>query len=302
MNSESPSTTDRSGKGRKAGHPVDHLVAHGLAHGVAHTPGAPTLEADDVWVSYDGSLGAIPNGSPHALEAVTFRVDPGERIAVVGPNGAGKSTLFRLIAGTLRPERGRIRIFGQRPSGHICVAFVPQRNQVDWNFPVTVEDVVMMGRAGQIGLLRRAGKQDREIVRTSLLRVGATALAGKRMGELSGGQQQRVFLARALAQEAELVLLDEPFNGLDAPSQEAIVSILDDLRQEGVTVMVATHDLDLAAGFFDRIMLLNRRIVAFEPPATALGSDNLLSAYGGHLHVIGSDKAMLLADTCCEGE
>lgn len=253
-------------------------------HGIAHEPGAPTLEMDDVWAGYNGRLTAGSAAPRHALEALTFRVERGERVAVVGPNGAGKSTLFKIIAGTLRPDRGRVTIFGHGPDGHICIAYVPQRNLVDWNFPVTVEDVVMMGRIGQIGLLRRPGKSDWATVRAALGRVGAAGLAHKHIGELSGGQQQRVFLARALAQEAELLLLDEPLNGLDIPTQDAIMGILDDLRRDGVTVLLATHDLDMAAERFDRIMLLNRRVVAFESPATALRAENLLHAYGGHLH------------------
>lgn len=269
---------------------------------VPHEPGAPTLELNDVWVGYNGRLTTGNGGPRHALEAVSFRVERGERIAVVGPNGAGKSTLFKVIAGTLRPDRGRVDIFGHGPDGHICIAYVPQRNQVDWNFPVTVEDVVMMGRVGQIGLLRRPNKSDWITVRNALARVGADGLAHQRIGELSGGQQQRVFLARALAQEAELVLLDEPLNGLDIPTQEAIMGILNDLRIDGVTVLLATHDLDLAAERFDRIMLLNRRIVAFETPAAALHSENLLRAYGGHLHRVGDDGALLVADSCCDGE
>jgi manganese/iron transport system ATP-binding protein len=159
---------------------------------------------------------------------------------------------------------------------------VPQRNQVDWRFPVTVEDVVMMGRVGQIGLLRRPGRGPTgRLSAAALGRVGASALAHKQIGALSGGQQQRVFLARALAQEAELLLLDEPLNGLDAPTQEAILGLLDDLRRDGVTVLLATHDLDLAAERFDRIMLLNRRIVAFGPAGGVLQPDSLLRAYGG---------------------
>ena len=270
-------------------------------HGVAHQPGAPTLEAQDVWVAYNDRL-APGSGPRYALEAVTFRVGRGERIAVVGPNGAGKSTLFKLIAGTLHPDRGRLDVFGHGPGGHICIAYVPQRTQVDWRFPVTVEDVVMMGRVGAIGLLRRPSRNDWALARAALARVGATGFARKQIGELSGGQQQRVFLARALAQEAELLLLDEPLNGLDVPSQESILSILDDLRRDGVTILLATHDLDMAAERFDRIMLLNRRIVTFAPPADALHAENLLRAYGGHVHRIGDDGAVVLMDTCCEGE
>jgi manganese/iron transport system ATP-binding protein len=273
----------------------------GATHGIAHEPGAPTLELGDVWVGYNGRL-TLGSGSPrYALEAVSFRAERGERIAVVGPNGAGKSTLFKVIAGMHNPNRGRVSIFGHGPNGHICIAYVPQRTQVDWNFPVTVEDVVMMGRVGQIGLLRRPKRADWAAAHAGLERVGAGHLAHARINALSGGQQQRVFLARALAQEAELLLLDEPLNGLDLPSQEAIVTILDDLRRDGVTVLLSTHDLDLAAGHFDRIMLLNRRVITFDRPATALRPENLLHAYGGHLHVIDDSHAVVVTDTCCEG-
>lgn len=272
--------------------------------GVDHEITWPALGMENVCATYAGRVGSHTDNVRYALEDITFEVRPGERIAVVGPNGAGKSTLFRLIAGTLGPERGDIRIFGQAPGGHICIAYVPQRSQIDWTFPVNVEEVVMMGRVGQIGLLRRPSRHDKSIVRSSLERVGAADLAAKQIGALSGGQQQRVFLARALAQEAELLLLDEPLNGLDIPTQEAILGILDDLRADGVTVLLATHDLDLAAERFDRIMLLNHRIVAYGPPASVLRADNLLSAYGGHVHVI-EDTAgtLLLADDCCgEGD
>jgi ABC-type Mn2+/Zn2+ transport system ATPase subunit len=160
----------------------------------------------------------------------------------------------------------------------------------------------MMGRVGQIGLFRWARRADWAAVHDSLSRVGADHLARKQIGELSGGQQQRVFLARALAQQAEIVLLDEPMNGLDLPTQEAILGILNDLRAEGVTVLLATHDLDLAAERFDRIMLLNHRVIAFGQPADVLHPETLLRAFGGHVHVIdGPDAKIVLADTCCDG-
>jgi len=272
-----------------------------------HEPGAPALELEDVWVRYSGRLSSSNGGPRYALEAITFRVERGERIAVVGPNGAGKSTLFKVIAGTLRADRGRIGIFGPprpvaAPADHICIAYVPQHNQVDWRFPVTVEDVVMMGRVGQIGLLRRPSKADWATVHAALGRVGAADLTHTQIGELSGGQQQRAFLARALAQEAELILMDEPLNGLDVPTQEAIIAILDDLRRDGVTILLATHDLDLAAERFDRIMLLNRRIVTFDKPAAALHTDNLLQAYGGHIHRVEGSDTLLVADPCCDEE
>jgi ABC-type Mn2+/Zn2+ transport system ATPase subunit len=247
--------------------------------GIRHESAAPILELSDVSVSY-GGVGAARDsrGRSRALEDISFQVNAGERVAVVGPNGAGKSTLFRLIVGTLRSDEGDVRVAGHAPGSHICIAYVPQRSQIDWSFPVTVEDVVMMGRVGQIGLFRQPQRSDREIVRASLERVGATALAGKQIGELSGGQQQRVFIARALAQEAELLLLDEPMSGLDIPSQEAIFAILDDLQGDGVTVLMATHDLNLAAERFDNILLLNGRLIAAGRPEEVLQTEHLLRA------------------------
>jgi manganese/iron transport system ATP-binding protein len=233
--------------------------------GVPHEPATPSLQMVDVSVVYTaGANGKAAvqraavqktavNDKNHALKNITFRVETGQHIAVVGPNGAGKSTLFKLIVGTLKPSRGLVQVYGHGPSGHICIAYVPQRNDIDWSFPVTVEDVVMMGRVGQIGLFRRPRRHDWEMVRASLARVNAMHLAPKQIGELSGGQQQRVFVARALAQEAER---------------------------------------------FDQIMLLNREIVAFGDSTAVLSPQNLLQAYGGHLHVVGRDEeAVLLAET-----
>jgi ABC-type Mn2+/Zn2+ transport system ATPase subunit len=177
---------------------------------------------------------------------------------------------------------------------------VPQRSQIDFTFPATVEDVVMMGRVGQIGLFRRPRRHDWELVKSCLGRVNANHLAKKQIGELSGGQQQRVFIARALAQEAELLLLDEPFSGLDIPSQEAIFKVLDNLRPDGVTVLVATHDLNLAAERFDRVLLLNKRIIAYESGPAVLSAENLTAAYGGHMHRLDEEGTMLVTDTCCD--
>ncbi len=273
--------------------------------GIAHEPQTASLQMKDVSVAYAAGLqeisveAAARNGRFLALQNITFSVQQGERIAVVGPNGAGKSTLFKLIVGTVKPSEGAVQVFGHGPDGHICIGYVPQRNQIDWSFPVTVEDVVMMGRVGQIGLFRWPRRSDWEIVRHCLARVEATHLAKKQIGELSGGQQQRIFIARALAQEAELLLLDEPLNGLDTPSQQAIFEILDSLRPDGVTVLVATHDLQLAADRFDKIMLLNRHIVAFAQPTAVLTSENLLNAYGGHVHQLPDSGQGFLVDDCC---
>ena len=260
---------------------------------VSHNATAPVLELEGVTARYDGTP---------ALENVSFRVRRGDQVAVVGPNGAGKSTLFNLLAGILKPQQGVVRIAGSGPSDHICIGYVPQRNRIDWRFPVNVEDVVMMGRIGKIGLLRRPGREDRQKVRDALAKVDMLSFAHRQIGELSGGQQQRVFLARALAQEAELLLLDEPLAGLDMPSQEAILRILSQMRADGITILVATHDLNQAAEKFDQMILLNRRVIAYGPPSEVLTTENLARAYGGQLHVLHTpDGDILINDSCCGG-
>lgn len=259
-----------------------------------HEPNAPALEVSNVSVQYDNVV---------ALDHVSLTLQRGDQLAVVGPNGAGKSTLFHVIAGIVRPNSGAIRIYGSQPGGHICVGYVPQRTRLDANFPVTVRDVVMMGRTGKIGFLRQPGKQDREIVQHALEQVEMQQLAKRQIGELSGGQQQRIFLARALAQEAEILLLDEPLTGLDAPSQQAILNILDTLRAQGVTMLVATHDLNQASARFPLVALINRRLVAIGAPEQVFSAANLTSAFGSHAHVVrSSDGDMLVTDTCCSGD
>jgi ABC-type Mn2+/Zn2+ transport system ATPase subunit len=261
---------------------------------VDHDPAAPPLQVEHLSLRQDGF---------EALSDISFRLAAGQRVAIVGPNGAGKTTLLRILAGTLAPTSGRVRIFGGGPQGHICIAYVPQRSQVDWGFPVTVADVVMMGRIRQLGLLRWPRRPDWGLVDRALERVGMHDLRDRQIGALSGGQQQRVFLAQALAQQAEIILLDEPLTGLDQPSQSAIFAILEDLRRDRVTVLVATHDLNMAAERFDRVMLLNRRLIAFGPPSEVLVRPNLLQAYGGHVHLLSDEGGMmLLTDTCCDGE
>jgi len=257
-----------------------------------HQAGAPALQVSGVTVRYDGT---------RALDDVSFQLARGERIAVVGPNGAGKSTLFQVIAGVLHPTKGEVKVYGQGPGGHICIAYVPQRSQVDWTFPVNVADVVMMGRIGRLGLFRWPRRNDWDYARACLEIVGMADLADRQIGELSGGQQQRVFIARALAQEAELMLMDEPLTGLDMPSQEDIFEVLEELRGRYVTVMVATHDLNLAAERFDRLMLLNHRLVGIGQPHQVFTPERLTQAYGGHMHLIETDNGdvMALSDTCC---
>ena len=181
----------------------------------------------------------------------------GERVAVVGPNGAGKSTLFKLIVGTIEPYEGEVRLYGHAPGEHICIAYVPQRSQVDWNFPATVEDVVMMGRVGQIGLFKRPKREDWDVVHHCLERVNAAHLAKKQIGELSGGQQQRVFIARALMRRPQLLLMDEPTSGVDATLRHEILHLLDDLNAAGLAIVLTTHDLNGIAAHLPRLVCLN---------------------------------------------
>ena len=235
------------------------------------------------------------NGRP-ALEEVSFHLHAGERVAVVGPNGAGKSTLFKVVAGVLSPSAGEVNIYGSRPRGHVCIAYIPQRSQVDWNFPVRVADVVMMGRSAILGPFNWPKKRDRDLVQQALETVDITALAKHQIGQLSGGQQQRMFIARALAQEAELMLMDEPLTGLDTPSQEGLLNLLDTLKDQNVTVMVATHDLEQAAQHFDRLLLLNNRLISIGAPEQVLRSENLLRAYGGRLRMLDGASILTIDD------
>jgi len=256
-----------------------------------HQPNQPILDVQKITARYNGRI---------ALDDITFHLHEGERIAVVGPNGAGKSTLFKVIAGVLQPSAGEVNIFGSRPRGHVCIAYIPQRSQVDWNFPVSVADVVMMGRSAKLGLLNWPHKKDWEYVHRALEIVDLSDLASRQIGQLSGGQQQRMFIARALAQEAELMLMDEPLSGLDTPSQEGLLTLLDTLRDQNVTVMVATHDLDQASRHFDRIMLLNHRMIAFDVPQNVMHTENLIQAYGGRLKI--DPGGTMLVDDCCPPE
>lgn len=258
-----------------------------------HKHEQPVLDVQRISVRYNGRI---------ALDDITFHLHESERIAVVGPNGAGKSTLFKVISGVLPPTSGDVNIFGSRPRGHVCIAYIPQRSQVDWNFPVSVADVVMMGRSAKLGPLNWPHKKDWEYVHRALETVELSNLATRQIGQLSGGQQQRMFIARAIAQEAELMLMDEPLTGLDTPSQESLLNLLDTLKDQKVTVMVATHDLDQAARHFDRILLLNHRIVAFGNPANVLQTENLLSAYGGRLRSANGENVLSVDDCCDEGE
>jgi manganese/zinc/iron transport system ATP- binding protein len=211
----------------------------------------------------------------------------GELIGVVGPNGAGKSTLIKAIMGLVPLASGHVKIFGQTSRRALsAVAYVPQRESVDWDFPTTALDVVLMGRYGHLSLFGRPHKRDREIARESLAKVGMADYATRQISQLSGGQQQRVFLARALAQQTRVYLMDEPFAGVDATTEKAIVTLLRELREQGSTVVVVHHDLQSVPEYFDSVLMLNLRAVAFGPVATTFTSENLNATYGGRLHLL----------------
>lgn len=246
------------------------------------------LELEGVTLAYNGQA---------ILSEVSFEVPHGARLAVVGPNGAGKSTLFKALVGLLPVRAGQIRIHGQSLATHRdCVAYIPQREEVDWRFPVTVADVVMMGRFSQQGWLRRPGATDQRLVQRSLEQMGIAHLANQPIGELSGGQQQRVFLARALAQEPHILLMDEPFTGVDAATQEVTLNLLDDLQAQQVTTIVSTHDLNLAARRFEHVLLLNRRVIAYGTPGQVFTPQHIGQAFGGQALFL---DGVVVVDECC---
>ena len=230
-----------------------------------------------------------------ALRDASFAIPKGTITALVGVNGAGKSTLFKAIMGFLPLAQGRIRLLGlpvREALRQNLVAYVPQAEEVDWSFPVLVEDVVMMGRYGHMGFLRRPSADDRAKVDQALQRLGLTDLRHRQIGELSGGQKKRVFLARALAQEGKIILLDEPFTGVDVTTEEQIVALLRTLREEGHVMLVSTHNLGSVPEFCDRTILVKGTVLAHGPTETIFTRDNLERTFGGvlrHFTLGGSD-------------
>jgi manganese/zinc/iron transport system ATP- binding protein len=232
--------------------------------------------------------------STPVLWDIHLDVLPGRLTAIVGPNGAGKSTLLKAILGLVPISSGRVEIFGRpyKESRH-QVAYVPQRSTVDWDFPTTAIDVVMMGQYGQLGWFRRPGKAQRESAMACLEQVGMADLADRQISQFSGGQQQRVFLARALAQAADLYIMDEPFAGVDAVTERAIVDLLQRLRADGRTVVVVHHDLQTVPTYFDDVALLNVRLVASGPVAGTFTPENLGQTYGGRIAFLDAETAVV---------
>lgn len=237
-------------------------------------------------------------GDRRAIEDVTFSVDPGERIAVIGPNGAGKSTLFKAIVGLLPFTMGHISIDGKDcRSSHNLVGYVPQQSEIDWEFPVNVYDVVMMGRARAMGWWPWPRAQDREAVQRVLQRLNLTDIAHRQIGALSGGQKRRVFIARALVQETRVLLMDEPFTGVDQRAEADIMATLDLLTEQGITLLLATHDMNKAATHFDRILLMKRTLLAYGTAADVMQPDVLHRAYGGAMTILDHNgQQILIAD------
>ena len=245
-------------------------------------------------ISVAGATVTYRNGL-RALRDATFEIPTGTITALVGVNGSGKSTLFKAIMGFARLSRGEISILGRSVPEALrknLVAYVPQAEEVDWNFPVLVEDVVMMGRYGHMNMLRIPKKADHEAVEAALARVGMSDYRKRQIGELSGGQKKRVFLARALAQDGKVILLDEPFTGVDVKTEDAIIRLLIGLRDEGRVMLVSTHNLGSVPEFCDRTVLLKNTVLAYGPTETTFTRENLELAFGGVLRhfVLGGEN------------
>jgi manganese/zinc/iron transport system ATP- binding protein len=221
------------------------------------------------------------------LWGIDLKVPKGKLVGIVGPNGAGKSTLIKAIMGLVPPSSGWVKIFGKTYNeNRRRVGYVPQRESVDWDFPVTVMDVVMMGRYGHVGWFKRPKKADRDIARDCLDKVKMLPFAKRQISNLSGGQQQRVFLARALAQESDIYFMDEPFAGVDAATETAIIALLHELREKGKTLLVVHHDLPTARNYFDQLLLLNMRVVAYGETEKVFTYELLQKTYGGRLTIL----------------
>lgn len=239
---------------------------------------SPPIHIEDLTVAYR---------EEPVLWDVDLRVPEGTLMAIVGPNGAGKSTLIKTILGLIQPAAGQVRIYGKSyTEQRSLVAYVPQRGSVDWDFPTNALDVVMMGRYGHLGWLKRPGATERRLALEALTKVGMQDFADRQISQLSGGQQQRVFLARALVQDAQIYLMDEPFQGVDATTEKAIITVLRELRAAGRTVVVVHHDLETVPEYFDHVLLLNVRAIAAGPMAETFTPANLRRAYGGHMDLL----------------
>ncbi len=241
------------------------------------------LEVEDLTVAYDNQP---------VLWDIDLQVPAGVKMAIVGPNGAGKSTLVKAAMGLIPTVAGEVRVFGRsRDRAHGDISYVPQRSTLSWDFPTDVLDVVTMGTYGQLGWLRRSGADERRRAEAALEQVGMAAFSRRPIAELSGGQQQRVLLARALVQDAPINILDEPFQGVDAPTERAIIEVLNGLAGEGKTIIVVHHDLQTVPEYFDSVLLLNVRALAVGPVEEVFTEENLRLTFGGRVGVLASKGA-----------
>jgi ABC-type Mn2+/Zn2+ transport system ATPase subunit len=251
-------------------------------------PSGPAVEDDRLILQHV----TVAYGPKVVLDDIGTEVRRGQVVGVIGPNGGGKSTLLQAILGLVPLVRGTITVFGRPSAGQRArIAYVPQREVVDWEFPVTVREVVLMGRYPHTGWLRRPGRRDHAVVDRMLERVGMRAEARTEIGQLSGGQQQRAFLARALAQEADVLLLDEPLNGIDATTQEVILAVIEEQRVQGRIVVLATHDLVSASCACDCLCCVNQRLVSFGPVQETYTAETLSATYGGPVILLGASAA-----------
>ncbi|NTZ17902.1 metal ABC transporter ATP-binding protein [Paenibacillus sp. JMULE4] len=231
------------------------------------------------------------------LQNITFDIPEGKLIGIVGPNGAGKSTLIKAALGLIPRLTGDVSIYGKPyREQRKLVGYVPQRESVDWDFPTSALDVVMMGRYGHLGWFKRPGSKERQIALECLEKVGMADFAGRQISQLSGGQQQRIFLARALAQDARLYFMDEPFVGVDAATEKAIITLLNELKKQGKTVLVVHHDLSTVKEYFDWVILLNVKLMGIGPADELFTKENLQRTYGGRLTLLNrSDDAIFVS-------
>ncbi|QYO62835.1 metal ABC transporter ATP-binding protein [Leptolyngbya sp. 7M] len=271
--------------------PANSYPAHASAHSssaasAAHSPAA-SIDVENLTIAYHGKV---------ALHGANLQLKAGSICGLVGMNGAGKSTLFKAIMGFVKPVTGRVLINGlpvRRVQKQNLVAYVPQAEEVDWNFPVSVYDVVMMGRYGYMNFLRIPSARDRQVVRESLEKLQIWELRDRQIGELSGGQKKRTFFARALAQQGTVLLLDEPFAGVDVKTEKAMIDLLLELRQQGHTILISTHDLASITTFCDQVVLINRTILAYGDTSEVFTQENLSRTFGGGLADLPFTKSRL---------
>ncbi len=263
---------------------LDHRVGSDQVRSSVRDASLPAIEVTDLTVAYQDKP---------VLWDVDLIVPPGVLMAIVGPNGAGKTTLIKAILGLIRPVAGQVQIYGKPyQEQRSLVGYVPQRGSVDWDFPTNVLDVTMMGRYGALGWIKRPGRAERAAALDALEKVGMREYAQRQISQLSGGQQQRVFLARALVQDAPIYLMDEPFQGVDAMTERAIVALLRELRAAGKTVVAVHHDLQTVPEYFDWVTLLNVRRIASGPVADVFTDANLRLTYGGRVAFLNHQGAM----------